>query len=1220
MADSKKNYPVIKGYTIEKEIGQGGCGIVYLAKLLMTGEKVAIKLHLGENSKEDVFREQLLREAMIWSRLSHSHIVKFHEVSFTNNGKLFVVSDFIQGSNLKQTIAKKQFSLAQILKLSIEMCDALGYLHLQNIIHLDIKPSNILLDNAGNAFLADFGFSILSTEKNKTTGGTLAYMSPEQKRRGKQAITFKSDIYSLGVVIKELLEKRYGPKPRRTMKSGLKISDASPQQELSDLDREVIGKLELFLKEALHENPDSRYGNASKMHELLNTIQNEYFASNPSPAVSDESQGKKPGDIELDSTPKGNKWTSRIHEHIAIFDTFTDDDFQLGLKHFSKLMGHLRDLPDETTTEETKNDEDYFQSLLKIILEGNKNARSVIIQGAPGTGKSSLLGMLAIATRRILRDREGIEPNVDYVNIHDLDEICRGDYDLNKEQVKKRIAEIVKSIAQKFNGNDGILFIDGLERHKRDRVPETQSIFINQCKSMTHIKILGVGEYDGIEHAYDENERNAEKIPFSGTTVKLRAVPKRDFSEFCSDFVDFHKYISSIQQSWREYEIDSDTLYKRISALNMPRIDLLRMDIICVSDDTRSLSLTSAMESYCERQFEKQLSEGTNTKEDVRKAMQDAAECVFQMFVSKNQDTSKRYYIRCWGFVTGHPAIRNFLIAKHIIHVLYEIGGKIKRASNQPKGKSVYDYVKDYLDSRLDSKLYPSEINAHCKYFLNSERLDNVMMAFDKLLTAKHPKLSPTSTIHLCYLVGRVRARQKEAHKFLKDFIKNLSKRGPTSNHNSRDELMLLECTYTISEICLEPEKSHVHTEKFLSLLNDKDWANNAIAFHLMYYGDHDFDFSFPKSFRMVPRDLDYRRTLDTIGDRILTIAETEDGWYPLFDIDVAIVSLLLISRQGVDLKRNGGSLRQCKDRARLIIEKARDSTNSRINSRPIIPFLKFALAFSSRSEVTDVFDIVTKFYECKYDTQRAGWLNKLCIEGRLESVADHSWGAMILAEIILPEQLSDSNHGSGYSKAEVIRSLLIHDLAESYTGDRPADNPGQEFRGIQRREELDFIELISFLRISDSGQTTGIVFGLERLVERWKSVENRSDINGKIANFFDKCDAFIQFVVYSKYFFEQSRRDDRLQIWRLFFEILKQEFNSSVEGIDFLINTKVRILSWGARVFESNKPYLPHDEIFSDYEKYYPGHHADGLLEKINSDTHNAISVKRENTSRDLT
>ena len=107
---------------------------------------------------------------------------------------------------------------------------------------------------------------------------------------------------------------------------------------------------------------------------------------------------------------------------------------------------------------------------------------------------------------------------------------------------------------------------------------------------------------------------------------------------------------------------------------------------------------------------------------------------------------------------------------------------------------------------------------------------------------------------------------------------------------------------------------------------------------------------------------------------------------------------------------------------------------------------------------------------------------------------------------------------------------------------------------------------------------------------------------------------------MYSKYFFEQSRRDDRLQIWRLFFEILKQEFNSSVEGIDFLINTKVRILSWGARVFESNKPYLPHDEIFSDYEKYYPGHHADGLLEKINSDTHNAISVKRENTSRDLT
>jgi serine/threonine protein kinase/5'-deoxynucleotidase YfbR-like HD superfamily hydrolase len=1216
MADSKENFPVIKDYEIEKVIGKGGCGIVYLAFKSRTEEKVAIKLHRGENSKEDRFRDQLLQEAIIWNRLSHPHIVKFLEIGFTNKGKLFVVSDFIQGKNLKQAMAKKQFSLEQVLKLSIEMCDALAYLHSQSIIHLDIKPSNILLDDAGNAFLSDFGFSITSTGKSKTSGGTPGYMSPEQERGDKQAITHKSDIYSLGIVIKELLGKRTGPTTRRTIRSDLKISDASPKQTLSDLEQKAIRQLEDLLAKALHEDQDARYGGASEMQEILNTILNEYFASSPS--LSNDSQIRKRDDVNLDSTAKGSKWTSRIHDHIAIFDTFNEEEFQLGLKIFSKLMGHLVDLPEETPTHEEMKNEDFFQAILKTILDSDKNERSVIIKGAPGTGKSSLLGMLAIATRRILLGREGIEPNVDYVNIHDLDEICRGDYDLNKEHVKKRIAEIVKSIAQKFNGNDGILFIDGLERHKRDRVPETQSIFINQCKSMTHIKILGVGEYDGIEHAYDENERNAEKIPFSGTTVKLRAVPKRDFSKFCTDFVEFHKYISSVQQSWREHEIDSDTLYKRISALNRPRIDLLRMDIIYVADDTRSLSLTSAMESYCERQFEKQLSEGTNTKEDTRKALQDAAECVFQMFVSKNQDTSKRYDIRCWGFVTGHPAIRNFLIAKHIIHVLYEIGGKIKRAPNQPKGKSGYDYVKDYLDSCLDSKLYPSEINDHCKYFLNSERLDNVMIAFDKLLTAKHPKLSPTSTIHLCYLVGRVRARQRDAHKLLKDFIKNLSKRGPTNNHNSRDEMMLLECTYTISEICLEPENSHIHTEKFLSLLNDKDWATNAIAFHLMYYGDHDFDFSFPKSFRMVPGDLDYRRTLDTIGDRILTIAQTEDGWYPLFDIDVAIVCLLLISRQGVDLKRSVESLRQCKDRARLIIEKARDSTNSRINSRPIIPFLKFALAFSSRREVTDVFDIVTKFYECKYDTQRAGWLNKLCIEGRIESVADHSWGAMILAEIILPEQLSDSNHGSGYSKAEVIRSLLIHDLAESYTGDRPADNPGQEFRGIQRREELDFVELISFLRISDSGQTTGIVFGLERLVERWKSVENRSDLNGKIANFFDKCDAFIQFVVYSKYFFEQARRDGRSQIWRQFFDILKREFNSSVEGIEFLRNTSVRILSWGARVFDSDKPYLPHDEIFSDYEKYYPGRNANGVLEKINYDTHNAISIKRENTSRD--
>jgi serine/threonine protein kinase/5'-deoxynucleotidase YfbR-like HD superfamily hydrolase len=1227
MEKQNKFYPTIPNYEIISEVGRGGCGVVYRATHSKKKQEVAIKLHLEDSSKDNRFRDQLLKEALIWYGLTHPHIVRLIDCGYTDESKLFVVSELIDGKNLRQTTHSGSFEIPSLLSVAIHICDALNYLHTEKILHLDVKPENILVAKNGEAFLSDFGFAIHSTEKSKFCGGTPGYMSPEQKSNNKKAISHKSDIYSLGVVIKELVdikenqikESERNRDPDQPF--GLKV------EGVSETTSKTIEKLKSIYLKALQIKPSLRFESAEHMRLELAKVQEEHFASENTMnrsshvlmgnstdplAYTDKGSGNTIADLSAD-------WTSRMHEHVGILQRFNDEAFRLGVKKFSALMEHVVEIPDEIALAMKKNGMNLCECLAHMIIDKGNFDRSILISGAPGTGKSSLLAMLATATRKILSTQRSPIPHVDYINIHELDEICRGNFASNRDTVEARISEIVTALTEKFKGHGGFLFLDGLERHKRDRVPETQNQFINKCKRIKSIKIIGVGEYDGIEHAYDGNERNAEEIPFSGISLRLRSVRRDNLLVFCKDFVDFHRFIAENCSEWQYPDIEPEKLYQRIMTLGINRIDFLRLDVMAVVDDARSQSFSSALESYCEKQFEKQLSqEASQGEETIKNAFRDAAECVFQIFVIKNHEFSKRYAIRCWGFVTGHPAIRNFFIAKHVIQTLHDIGENIKKASKETKKRAPYNFVKEFLGQGLDNKLYPFEVNSHCKYFLNTDKLDNIMLALEQLLTSKSRELYYTATIHLCYLIGRVKGRNREALRILKHFITNKTKGDRNEIDKYRDENYLLECTYLISLICLEPEQSHIHTEKFLELLNDKDWAGNAIGFHLMYYGDHDFDFAFPKSLRPVPLNLSYLRLLDAIESRIFAIVASEVSWYPLFDVDVAILSLLLISRQGLNISTDDSLIAQSKKRAIRVLESVRDSKNSRVTSRPVLPLAKFALLFSQRDEVTEAFDIITKFYECKYDTQRAGWLNKIRIEGRIESVADHSFGAMLLAEIILPESLPKSEISPEYSKAEVIRCLLIHDLAEAYTGDRPSDTRGQENRGIQRRQELDFIELISFLGVTDTGHSSGAIFGFENLVDRWKIVENRSNINGRIANFFDKLDAYIQFIVYSKYYFDQSNHQDTVGRWRQFLDVLRKELNSSVDELHFLRNLSIRVVSWGTRVFDNGRPYLPHSEIFSDYYKYYPSHNKEGFLELITRETHSSVSKKRENTNRD--
>jgi serine/threonine-protein kinase len=202
-------------YTVEREIGAGGMARVFLAAERHPARKVAVKVMNPEVSSS-AFRERFIREVELTSRLSHPHIVPIlaaDECLFVPDGPeglCYYVMPYIEGESLRARLERAQrLPLEEVLRIVLEVSDALSYAHAQGVIHRDIKPENILL-SGDHAWVADFGIAraISAAGGHTLTGGqpvgSLAYMSPEQLM-GSRAIDARTDVYSLGGVFYEML-------------------------------------------------------------------------------------------------------------------------------------------------------------------------------------------------------------------------------------------------------------------------------------------------------------------------------------------------------------------------------------------------------------------------------------------------------------------------------------------------------------------------------------------------------------------------------------------------------------------------------------------------------------------------------------------------------------------------------------------------------------------------------------------------------------------------------------------------------------------------------------------------------------------------------------------------------------------------------------------------------------------------------------------------------
>ncbi len=300
-ADEAEKRPLSEtfpGYEIMREIHRGGQGVVYQALQKTTRRKVAIKVIHGGPFTGSSGKARFEREVQVLGQLNHPNIVRIHDSGTTPDGSFFYVMDYISGRPLDEILRDPDRpGIDESLRLFTKICDAVNAAHLKGVIHRDIKPANVRLDVNNEPIVVDFGLAKIATpditeDEDHTprlmtvTGqfiGSLPWASPEQAEGRPGSIDVRTDVYSLGVVLYQMLTGKFPYQIVGTMRDVLEnILKAEPARP-STVRRQINDEVETIVLKCLYKDRERRYQNAG---ELARDIRH-YLAGEPIEAKRD---------------------------------------------------------------------------------------------------------------------------------------------------------------------------------------------------------------------------------------------------------------------------------------------------------------------------------------------------------------------------------------------------------------------------------------------------------------------------------------------------------------------------------------------------------------------------------------------------------------------------------------------------------------------------------------------------------------------------------------------------------------------------------------------------------------------------------------------------------------------------------------------------------------------------------------------------------------------
>jgi serine/threonine-protein kinase len=245
---------------------------VYLAHDRILGRDLALKVLREDYAKDAEFVARFRREAVSAAALNHPHVVQVYDQGRAEDGRLYMAMEYVPGGSLSDLITRRgTLEPAEAARLASQIAEALGAAHELGIVHRDVKPQNVLLGEAGEAKVADFGIALAASSTSTTSGtnrvfGTASYMSPEQAMG--ERVGPESDLYSLGVVLYEMLTGTVPFEAEGALATAMKhvTEEPIPPRERDPRVPEAVDALVMGL---LAKNPEDRGGSAFELAEDL---------------------------------------------------------------------------------------------------------------------------------------------------------------------------------------------------------------------------------------------------------------------------------------------------------------------------------------------------------------------------------------------------------------------------------------------------------------------------------------------------------------------------------------------------------------------------------------------------------------------------------------------------------------------------------------------------------------------------------------------------------------------------------------------------------------------------------------------------------------------------------------------------------------------------------------------------------------------------------------